>query len=646
MRNAESRFAEAIQGIGAGRSYWRNAARLAVLSALVASFFALAVSPAAAEYAHTTTTGEYGKEGPKASGLGNGCHLAYQSATHKLYLYSDSKIYGLDRTAPGVVSPLSGNFPVNTGVSSGCGDPHIAVDNSAGGSAGNIYIVPSNTKIYGWGPTGAPNAPWTSGVDAGGETCGVAVTNTGEVWGGTYGGAKVTKFSSGGSSNGSLSPGLGNNCKIAVDQSNNDLYVAKYNGSGVVKLSSASGYSTPLNFPAVSGNATIAINGAKHRLYVPGGSQIRVYDTNTAALVETISIPGNTQAVAVDEPTDTLFVADTSKGFIREIPGANVPKATTGEPTGNTAVAGSADPDGAGNITECFFEVGTSATNYTSTQNCNESLPITGVTPVSASLGGLLGETTYHYRLVLGNANFGGRAYGADKTITPHNVKGLITEDATGVTRTSAQLHASFEGNGEPTTYYFEWGLSNCASSACTPSSAPPGESVGSPTYPPKTFLAFTPTGLTPDKTYHYRIVAENGLGKSPGADKTFKTLPAVQSLTTEAASGIGPKVATLNGSYLGDGDATTYYYKWGKTTSYGLTNRRTLGRRPVGPHPAARPAHESRPRDHVSLPGGRDKQPRDDRRRRYDLPDEPRHRRPESAAGERHLPAEHHPER
>ena len=88
---------------------------------------------------------------------------------------------------------LSGNFPVNTGVSSGCGDPHIAVDNSAGGSAGNIYIVPSNTKIYGWGPTGAPNAPWTSGVDAGGETCGVAVTNTGEVWGGTYGGAKITK---------------------------------------------------------------------------------------------------------------------------------------------------------------------------------------------------------------------------------------------------------------------------------------------------------------------------------------------------------------------------------------------------------------------------------------------------------------------
>ena len=38
-----------------------------------------------------------------------------------------------------------------------------------------------------------------------------------------------------GSSAGSISPGLGSNCKVAIDQSNNDLYVVKYNGNSVVK---------------------------------------------------------------------------------------------------------------------------------------------------------------------------------------------------------------------------------------------------------------------------------------------------------------------------------------------------------------------------------------------------------------------------
>src|SRR3954452_18280994 len=53
---------------------------------------------------HTTITGEYGKEGPKATGIGNSCRLAYDGVTGRIFLYSDNKIYGLQRNAPGSVT--------------------------------------------------------------------------------------------------------------------------------------------------------------------------------------------------------------------------------------------------------------------------------------------------------------------------------------------------------------------------------------------------------------------------------------------------------------------------------------------------------------------------------------------------------------
>jgi hypothetical protein len=549
-------------GQGSGAPATRRLRTVLGLAAIaIASTLALGASQASAAYLHTTVTGEYGKEGPKASGLGNGCNLAYQSATHHLYYFADEKIYGLNRTAPGTVSPLGGGFPINAGIGSSCGDRDMAVDNSGTASDGNIYAVPSSTSIYGWNSSGGALGGFP--INTGGETCGVAVTNTGEVWGGRYSGTRVVKYTSGGSSTGELSIPF-SFCKLEVDPSNNDLYVAPYSsGSSLRKYTAASNYASFENFPATgTNNPGMAINGAAHRLYIANGSNVKSYDTTSGALIETITVASGASSVAVDEATDTLFVAP-SGGAIKEISGAVVPDITTGEPISNTGVSGHVDPAGGGEVTECYFEFGTS-TSYGSTEECT---PATFSSPedVTAILPGLLGETAYHYRLVAGNAN--GKNFGGDKTITPHNVKGLRTEEAEGVTRTAATLKASFEGNGEETKYYFEWGTTTAYGSQ---SAAPPGESAGSPTFPPATSLTYALSGLQPDTLYHYRVVAENGLGVSPGADKTFKTLPAVQSLTTADATNIGAHAATLNGSYVGDGDHTTYYFKYGKTTSYG----------------------------------------------------------------------------
>ena len=530
--------------------------RLAVPAMLaLASFFAF-IAPASAEYAHPMVNFEFGKEGPAASGTGSGCRLAYQQANKRLYLLADSSVYGLDVSTPGVATLLPG-FPFNHGLGSGCGDPGLAVDNSNGSNKNNIYVTPSNQSIYGFNSSGSPlGAPWP--VNAGGETCGVAVTNNGEVWGGNYGSSAVSKFSTGGASIGNFALGY-RDCKLAVDQTNNDLYVANYGGGPVTKYA-APGYAAGVSFPS-GGNPGLAINGSKDRIYIASGaSQVLAYNTETGDLIETIEVGGSASGVAVNEENDTVWV--TAGGVIKELRGVLVPKATTGEPTANSSVSGSADPDGTGNITECFFEYGA---GFASTKSCDQALPITTPTAVSATLPGLLGEQANPYRLVLGNAN--GQVRGAVRTITPHNVKGLKTEAATAITREGAELHASFEGDGTPTTYYFEWGETTDYDSQ---SATPPGPSIGSPTFPPLTDLAFSPTGLEPDTTYHFHVVAENTSGISPGQDLTFKTLPAVQSLTTLAASDVGGRTATLNGSYVGDGDPTTYYFEYGPTPAYG----------------------------------------------------------------------------
>jgi hypothetical protein len=541
----------------------RFAGRLVVLAALAALALLFVASPAAAEYAHTTTTAEYGKEGPAASGLGNGCYIAWQAESKRLYLLSDNNVYALSRPSPGTVAPLAS---IDTGgLRSDCSDPHLAVDNGSGSSKGNVYVVPSNTNIYGFSSAGAELSGFPANV--GGETCGVATTNNGQVWGGQYGGAAVARFTASGTSLGAIQPGLGSNCKIAIDNSNNDLYIISYGGGGIYKLTSADNYSSSVKLIGQApNNAGVAINGATDRIYVPEGSTVKAYDTNDGTLKETIEFGGFTNSVAVDEATDTLFISDTGKGVIREMPAALIPTATTGDPVGNSKVSGTVDPDGGGDVVDCYFEFGLDdgdPIEYTDQVDCEQPLPITSPTAVSAELPGLEGEKTYNYRLVASNSAPGGTSRGSNKKIIPHNVENLKTEPATNITRSEARLNGSFEGNGEATTYHFEYGLTGEPYEKVTTV-----ESAGSPTGPETVFTDVE--GLKAGMTYHFRVVAENGLGLSKAQDLTFVTSPAIKDISTDPATDVLPTSATLNGSLDPDGYETTYYFQWGKDTTYG----------------------------------------------------------------------------
>ncbi len=130
-------------------------------------------------------------------------------------------------------------------------------------------------------------------------------------------------------------------------------------------------------------------------------------------------------------------------------------------------------------------------------------------TDVSAGISGLSAETTYHYRVVVANAD--GTKYGADRTYTPHKVVGLRTDDPRRRDRLRrATLNGSFVGDGTHTTYYFEWGRRPPTATAAAPQALTPARR--------RARLA-PPSRLRPDRpripttTYHYRVVATSAAG-------------------------------------------------------------------------------------------------------------------------------------
>lgn len=555
MRDGESVYADSAHG----------AFRATVAFALVAivGFLALNVARAGAA-PHPEVTGEYGKLGPVSSGVGSeGCQIAFHGQSQRLYLLADQKIYGLNRLSPGLATPAGGAFPLSA--AGGCEYADIDVDNNGGSSSGNIFATSFGSRLVaGWSPSGSPLAsPWPVDLSsAGAYPCGLATTSSGEVWASDYFGLTARKYSASGAFLGKLDREY-RFCKLTFDPTNNDLYAI--DESGVVrKHSAASGYTSTLNFPASSFNSGIAVNGALGRLYVGTSESVEVFNTTTAALEETIPLGGfGGVGLAIDEATDTVFatVGSGDTGVIKEWSGLGLPKATTGDPVGNNEATGTADPNGVGDITECYFEFG-SDDSYGSTQSCADSLPIASEEPVHALLPGLTGEQTYHYRLVLGTGAPGVVRRGGDKTVTPHWIPNIETEPATDIARTTATLNSSFEGNGEDHDYYFEWGLTSdydhqTATQEINPATGP-------------TSAPASVTGLTAQTTYHYRVVVSNGLGTSIGPDETFTTTLAIKDLGTDPATDIGTTTATFNGSLDPDGLATTYYFQYGRSTQYG----------------------------------------------------------------------------
>ena len=133
-------------------------------------------------------------------------------------------------------------------------------------------------------------------------------------------------------------------------------------------------------------------------------------------------------------------------------------------------------------------------------------------------------------------------------------VPDALTEDATGVLHSEAELHGHVDpaGAGEITGCEFQYVKDSLYNSSkfASASSAPcqPAAPLNSPAG-----VKAELSGLTVEEGFHYRLRATNANGTSNGTVKTFMTR-AVLDTKTESATGVAPRSATLNGSFTGEG--------------------------------------------------------------------------------------------
>ena len=433
----------------------------------------------------------------------------------------------------------------------GGGYDSLAVDNSGGANNGDIFVASTNALVQKFDASGNPvgftasasyiNGNQITGTPGGsfGQPWNITVDNSGNIYVVDQSRSVVDEFDSSGT------------------------FVREFDGSGA-----PGGFSTNLSGVAVdptTGNVLVADGGNKvvDEFDSAGGYLDQITGTGPSEETPFGSLPGG---IAVNS-AGYVYVVDGPGGVVDIFtPNAILPKITYGAVTNQTQTSGtlnaSVDLNGGPEVTSCTFQYGT-ATSYGSSVPCSPSTPYSSNTSVSATISGLTAETTYHYRLVLVTAN--GTIKAPDETYRPHAVAGLTTEPATNIARNTATLNAAFNGDGEETHYFFEWGPTT---SYGNDSATPPGTSAGSPSTPQS--LSFELSGLTVETTYHYRIVASNAAGTSYGADQSFKTLAAVEKLSTDPATNITASSATINASYTGIGEDVHYYFEYGPNTEYG----------------------------------------------------------------------------
>jgi trimeric autotransporter adhesin len=244
---------------------------------------------------------------------------------------------------------------------------------------------------------------------------------------------------------------------------------------------------------------------------------------------------------------------------------AAAPKVTTGAAGGigakSATLNGTVNPNGAG--ATYWFQYGTT-TSYGLQTGSHGAGGGTSDQHVSASLSGLVAGTTYHFRLVAQNS--GGTTDGQDQTFTTAaaNAPKVTTGAASGTSAKAATVNGTINPNGAATTYWFQYGTTTGYGLQTGSHSAGGGTS--------DQHVSAILSGLVAGTTYHYRLVAQNSAGTTDGQDQTFTTSAAnAPQVTTAAASKIGAKTATLNGTVNPNGAGTNYWFQYGTTTSYGL---------------------------------------------------------------------------
>jgi hypothetical protein len=379
----------------------------------------------------------------------------------------------------------------------------------AAGAGGDVYVVDeSNGVIDEFDNSGALITQFEGSATPQGSFCairGLAVSADGHVYAGDVCNGVIDEFDASGA------------------------YLGQFDGSG-----------TPQGFLS-PGGATV---GADGNLYVGdvGNAVIDEFDASGTYLGQFDGAttprgsfsPGGEALPVTAAPGGSLYVADAGAPVIDRFSETRVvvPDATT-EPASalDQTVAtlnGTVNPDGA-QLTDCHFEVvpasqfeadGYGSVTPTELAPCVPSAAAIAADAndhaVTAEWTGLLPNTTYHFRLLAGNAN--GTTHALDETFITLAPPSLSGEAAANNTPTEVDLNATINPNGTETFYRFEYGLSTAYGTVLPE----PDASIGAERSDQVASVHIA--GLLPETTYHYRVIAHSTVGTTESGDLTFRT--------------------------------------------------------------------------------------------------------------------------
>ena len=470
-------------------------------------------------------------------------------------------------TSYGTGSPFPGAVAVPGGPRS------MAID-----LAGNVYTFSEGDVVREWDETGTLIATSEASPRASYFQFGLAVDADGNFFqlnNDSSGGRSVQKFSPGGADLGQITKANSgqflSNEGIVFDQSTGELftsYTAYPNGSGV--------------------HAYI-FNGAGEVLQ-PGSAPCAPQPTQGCEPTESfgneqISAEAQSPGIAVNTSNHKLYVADKHGNDVKVFSRINLPKFTTPTTSETTRTSvkfsSNVDPDGGGEVTNCKIEYGTSSAYALGSVPCAPS-SFSSPTDITATIptDTLTAGTTYHYRLVAGNA-LGDRPSSDLTFSTLQAVGGVTTGAAEEVKQLTTVLKGSFAGDGLDTKYFFEYGTTNKYGQST------PVVDNGSLTGPQE--ISATATQLIAYTPYHYRLVAQNSYGTSYGADQEFHTIvPDLPQAERTFTSFVDKDSAVVNAEVDPGFGLTLYRFEYGTDTSYGS---RALVGGPIDPESADRMA-------------------------------------------------------
>jgi hypothetical protein len=466
----------------------------------------------------------------------------------------------------------------------------IAVDNSNGLSKGDVYVGDlGDSLISKFTETGVLIISWGIGGQLGGFKnqeellAGVAVTPHGGAFEGTLFAAAETQLRSWFNQDGSTHstpcfianpspPGL------AVDSEAN-LYMLR---RGNVEKFSAECKMLVFELAGHELGSALAIDSSNNDLYLAQhvesgeGGDVQVFaptcKNNCTPLEEFAFEPGelgSPQGLAVDPTTHIVYVADSSTNQIdvyavQEVPPPTVEIEVPSEVSYTTAkVTGTVNPNG--HLTTCRFEYALSASFEDAKSTPCASGPGNGVSPVEveAELSGLRGSAEYHVRLVAENRGISGNTTrsGAQTLQTLVVAAPTVSIDPVGaVLSTSAHFAGEIDPNapvGDPAAFDVSWGFE------CSP--ACPGLIGGAVAADGSSHeVSEDATGLQPGQPYEVVLVGTNANGVPVSAGPVSFTAPAVAPsvIASTVATASGTE-ATLSSQVDPGGAPTGYHYEY-----------------------------------------------------------------------------------